>query len=317
MIKTKIFLLFIYPLVVFASTNANASIPRIVPYQGSIQSSGSPVNGIVAIEFFVCPEPEKKSSCFTETKDVVANNGIFRTTLGSEGNEIPNLIFQNAQNGIYVSLVVNEVTLEGFQRVVSTPFAIRSKDTDVLPVGTMMHYFGNEAPEGWIIANGESIMYPPCSPEVSLCDEKYRNLVEHLNAILPPEEPDEESIAKLPSMQGRFARGLDTTGGINPDGESLSVGMTQEDALQGHSYQVEYGEHDSIEGKWEWSDMRLSNPAEGVMDYSSSSASWSIIKDSNGSTPVATAPVIHEHGEPNYSSETRPTSMFVNWLVKY
>ncbi len=94
-------------------------------------------------------------------------------------------------------------------------------DTD-LPVGVVCSYMGTMAPVGWLLCNGATI--PPGTEFQEL-----RNLIG----------------ATAPDLRGRFIRGWDPEGLLDPDGVGRELGQAQEDMVGDHSHFIGYG-HSSV-----------------------------------------------------------------------
>jgi len=109
-----------------------------------------------------------------------------------------------------------------------------------LPAGSLMSFFGTEAPPGWLVADG-SIIDSTDSPELE-------PLVSHLRKIGPDFAIQEnEHAARLPDLRGVFLRGQNlgrspSTG--NPMPGVDTVGLYQMDGTRKRSYKVTTeGEH--------------------------------------------------------------------------
>jgi hypothetical protein len=80
-------------------------------------------------------------------------------------------------------------------------------------VGTIVAYMGKSAPKGWLICDGKAVS----------------DSHEELKAIIGENTPD---------LRGRFLRGLDLTGAIDPDGKTRALGSVQEDELKSHAHSL-------------------------------------------------------------------------------
>jgi hypothetical protein len=81
-----------------------------------------------------------------------------------------------------------------------------------MPVGTIVAYRGIIAPDGWLICDGTKI------------DAEHKDLRRMVGE-------------STPNLQGRFLRGLDPSGTIDPEGKTRALGSQQEDKLKRHQHQ--------------------------------------------------------------------------------
>lgn len=149
------------------------------------------------------------------------------------------------------------------------------------PAGTVAAFAGSAAPEGWLLCDGSS---------VSSAD--YPAL---FAAIGTSWGGDGSPSFNLPDLRGRFLRGLDVTGTVDPDAAQRKdkngtvvgavVGSLQEDEFKSHyHYQGagsagtygRYGStggltavwHSDIDGEWSpgWQDAALNTSTQGGME---------------------------------------------------
>jgi hypothetical protein len=132
---------------------------------------------------------------------------------------------------------------------------------DNFPVGTVVAYMGNAAPDGWLLCDGTDV------------PAQCRELIK----VIGP---------KKPNMQGRFLRGLDPTGTVDPDGKTRALGSPQEDELKHHTH--------TCDG------MKIIDAERGMnIDY--------------GGKRQLPGVTIGETG----GAETRPKNSAVNFIIKY
>ena len=91
--------------------------------------------------------------------------------------------------------------------------ALASVSKSVMPVGTVIHFYGTTAPAGWLPCDGS--FFSPVSYPL-------------LHALLGTD--------RTPDMRGLFVRGYDPTGVVDPDGASRTLGSVQEDELKSHGH---------------------------------------------------------------------------------
>ena len=82
-----------------------------------------------------------------------------------------------------------------------------------IPIGTVVAYFGNTAPDGWLLCDGNAF-----------AAGTYPDLATLLGSV------------NTPDLRGVFLRGIDNGRGFDPD--SRTLGSYQEDAFQGHSHHL-------------------------------------------------------------------------------
>ena len=110
----------------------------------------------------------------------------------------------------------------------------------------------------------------------------------------------------VPDLRGRFIRGVDVAGGIDPGDrktpsgdKSFAVGTVQADAFQGH-------EHDYTAcGEGE-----MAGPSEGnVLGSLPLTSTTGILEDTDDSGT--------DDGSPRTSTETRPVNLALNYLIRW
>ncbi|MCP4133072.1 MAG: hypothetical protein GY754_19050 [bacterium] len=148
------------------------------------------------------------------------------------------------------------------------------------PTGTIVPFAGPEAniPDGWVLCNGSSVSR-----------DTYNNLFQ---AIGTSWGSADGSSFNLPNLQGRFLRGLDIAGSIDP---GRSVGSYQNDAFQDHLHQWSFWEADSTNkgehsNAWDTNDYKITAKRTQNTSYSANGRS---------------------------ATETRPKNAAVNYIIKY
>ncbi len=87
----------------------------------------------------------------------------------------------------------------------------------LVPVGSIVAYWGDDAPAGWVLCDGRSLDD----------DSKF----DVLRKLVGNNTPD---------LRGQFLRGLDTSGNVDPQA-GRQVGDLQEDAIEEHQHPFELG----------------------------------------------------------------------------
>jgi hypothetical protein len=162
----------------------------------------------------------------------------------------------------------------------------------VFPTGAIVAYWGaGSPPDGWLFCNGMSIDRTE-NPE-------YAKLVTHLNRVAGKEAGD---TAKLPDLRGVFLRGLNHTGTSqekrakhDPDTDR-TIGDLQEDKIARHIH-------------------RFLMPWQTKMGGSGSGYEDQLRKDKNAWREHFTGDTEEDFSE-EYSSETRPVNVAVNFIIK-
>lgn len=114
---------------------ATDSVPRVVPYQGTLSRDGDPVTGSVALRFTLW---DGEAQVWTEDHEVLASAGRFSVLLGSVSPVESTL---RSADALDLSVTVlngpgpeDDVALTGRQRFVSAPLALwaaSAADVDV------------------------------------------------------------------------------------------------------------------------------------------------------------------------------------------
>ncbi len=170
----------------------------------------------------------------------------------------------------------------------------RAVNTSIIaPPGAVVAFAGNNPPEGWLLCDGRL---------VSRYD--YPELYE---AIGTAWGGDGNPNFHLPDMRGRFIRGLDISGFIDPDckermdvhGNKVGamIGSLQEDVFKGHSHLVK-----ATGGT---NNMNLESPScTGFAGWDSHYSKYTI---GNGEPFI----------QPSGGSETRPKNAAMHYIIKY
>ncbi|MBQ6772095.1 MAG: tail fiber protein [Bacteroidales bacterium] len=93
----------------------------------------------------------------------------------------------------------------------------------VVPIGTIGAFAMEKVPKGWLICDGKEYRI-----------ELFQELFDTIGTTFTPEETTLGFFC-VPDLQGRFIRGWDMEGNVDPERE---LGDYQEDAIQGHSHKV-------------------------------------------------------------------------------
>lgn len=171
----------------------------------------------------------------------------------------------------------------------------RAVNTSIIaPPGAVVAFAGNNPPEGWLLCDGRLVSrydYP-----------------ELYNAIGTAWGGDGNPNFKLPNLQGRFIRGLDISGFIDPDcnerqdiyGNKVGavIGSLQEDVFKNHNH--------ALRGALGTTNMDIFNEScTGVAGWSHSQNGYA--------TGSSDKPFIWPAG----GKETRPKNVAMHYIIKY
>ena len=197
----------------------------------------------------------------------------------------------------------------------------------VIPPGTVMPYFGDASPPGWLICDGRAVS---------------RTEYARLFAVLGTRcgEGDGASTFNVPDLRGRFLRGRDGGSARDPDAASRehmapggaagdAPGSVQGDAFAAHNHGGGVHSHDHrsgplyIPGSFGAVPHGLANgQVSGFPTYTlHSTINWHAISSSPAAPGARIAslgimdsgPVVQEQG----GAETRPQNVSVNYLIKH
>ncbi len=242
--------------------SAPVSATRLIPFQGRVtDGGGQPLQGVFRVTFTIYDEATGGEALYTESHtDVSVIGGQINVLLGSlvslddpNGDQNPGdaVAFDETLRprylGIKVGADTNQEMVPRHQLVPS--FHARIADTTVdggvdtpqlkdgavttekidptvlLPPGAIMPYGGSTAPPGWVMCDGAE--YDGTLPE-------FNRLFDAIGLSFG----GSGNMFKVPDLRGQFLRGLDTSGSVDPDGASRSVGSTQGTAIVPLSGQV-------------------------------------------------------------------------------
>lgn len=192
--------------------------------------------------------------------------------------------------------------------------------TSFIPVGAVLAFASQRAPQGWLICNGDELRI-----------EDYTNLYEVIgDAFNRTNTP--EGFFCLPDLQGQFIRGWDADGNVD---SQRDFGSSQEDAFQGHKHSFilkdnttsESGEHNHTINGW---DEIFQTP--GLLSSGSKTATYIYNKNPETGIRKVSDSGLHTHLLPEMSvgdaqnsifdpikvdKETRPKNIALLYCIKY
>jgi microcystin-dependent protein len=179
---------------------------------------------------------------------------------------------------------------------------IKDKTGFIMPVGTILSYGGETAPEGWLLCNG---------------DAKSRTDFADLFAAIGTNfgQGDGSATFNVPDLRGIFLRGAGTNGqmidaGGNPF--SATLGEYQNDSYQAHGHLSPgyyYYAGDGTASPWDQTHTNWIDGTGRVQDRTSGNASrYRAVSKSSYEDGA---------GVPRTGTETRPANAAVNYIIKY
>ncbi len=186
----------------------------------------------------------------------------------------------------------------------------------ILPIGTIIIFSTPTAPEGFLICDGSWVS-----------KGKYPILYNIIGDIFGE---DNGEMFRLPDLRGRFVRGYDNIGLIDPD---HPFGECQDDAFQGHSHKTDWTELKTSENG-EHSHIIIAEPFNrysngyGSMEYVhevrdyNNSTNFSKSTNNNGKHNHTLPNIIlgdvcsNRYGKVKVSTETRPKNISLIFCIK-
>jgi microcystin-dependent protein len=307
------------------SSLANAGVPASFTYQGVVMNSAgtapltsvisltlslydptgtcllyqeqqanidlSQTNGTFAVQVGSVPGTSKRTLLdqALPMTSVFANNGQILAasttncsagyTPGTTDNRLLRVSVTNGGSTVTISpdLQINAVpnamvaeTLQGY-----TPTNIYT------PVGSLVAMATTSCPAGYVVTNGQSLVRSSFPALFTAIGTTYGFQT--------------STTFNVPDTRGYFLRGLDTTGTVDVNGSTRTVGSTEQDSMQGHVHQIngDVGGAGSI--------------SVGFTDSTSARG------------PGTTTGPISDgtNGTPRVTAETRPKNFAVNYCIKF
>lgn len=208
--------------VAVGAARADTAVPPLVNYQGTLtDESGAAIpDGMKKLEFNLYDAALAGNLVWGPQvfDNVPVVGGRFNVILGTTDSQGRSVTDAFGASERYLSFKVGNAgaDLSGVkelaprQRILSAPFALRALHG--VPVGSIMAYFGNTAPEGWLLCDGRALT------DTSLKDSKFAALKAHLTGL---------GSSAIPDLRGRVIAGPDQMGQaaanriLNANGRSL------------------------------------------------------------------------------------------------
>ncbi|MBL8912694.1 MAG: tail fiber protein [Archangium sp.] len=281
------------------------TIPRQITYRGFLERDSVPVSGQLEIGFTLVSTDG--GTTWRESHVVQVASGHFSADIGEDGG-IPAVLLDDP--GVSLSVQVQPSTngpiLAGSQRLLSVPFSQRallaqraqaaSTATDVLatqvvPPGVVSAFAGTVPPVGWLLCDGRAVD---------------RGTYAALFGAIGTSSGvgNGTTTFNLPDYRGRFLRGVDNGAGRDVDSATRiadnggnagsQVGSAQPDELRSHQHPLMILSGSSTGG--------------GAYNVNANGTNWQL----NGSLFPFGGIAAGVGGV-----ETRPTNVYVNFIVKY
>ncbi|MCP4133541.1 MAG: hypothetical protein GY754_21410 [bacterium] len=231
--------------------------------------SGTQSNSANGLQQAITLNESRISTNETELSNQYSRIGVNETELSSQYSRIG--VNETALSSQYSRIGANESQINKLNDLVEI----------ASPVGTIVPFAGPEAniPDGWLLCDGDSYDR-----------DSYPDLFQAIGTSWGA--PDSSQF-NLPDFQGRFLRGLDIAGTIDP---GRSVGSYQDDAFQDHRH------------TWSFYEADIDSHSDRVNYWDTSSSNPS-------STPQTQYTSYSYNGRS--AAETRPKNAAVNYIIKY
>lgn len=130
----------------------SAETPLIINYQGHLQdNAGIPVDRVLDIVFRIYDSPQNGNVLWQEPQTITVSKGLFSAQLGAAAEfPINPLIFGNGLTYLAVVIDGNEIARE---RLVASPYAIRSGTSDMADLAQNATLLQGQPPSGFAPAD--------------------------------------------------------------------------------------------------------------------------------------------------------------------
>ena len=289
-------------LILAATNRADAQGTTAITYQGRLNTSGNPANGLYDLSFAVYDanvEGNLIAGPITNTA-VAVSNGLFTVTL-----DFGSGVFTGTN--YWVEMAVSPLgtgtfsTLAPRQPLTPAPYAISlvsPQATALNPAGAIIAFGGTNVPNGYLLCDGSAVSRTT-----------YAALFAAIGTAWGA--GDGSTTFHLPDMRGVFLRGVDNGRGQDPDTASRTaskaggntggaVGSFQSDAFASHNHQPP-GAPGTGFLTW-WNPGGCANGADAAL---AAIQAGGITCGLSWATAAAGG------------SESRPKNVYVNYIIKY
>jgi hypothetical protein len=295
--KSKLFLLSFLMLLTIATNYAQSSASQSgIAVQGIARDSNNTAIADQEITFTCTIYYDTDKNIYSkDIKAVTDNFGVFSIVLevdpSKNGEFFNNLVYLKIEDKTNSTLISDEL----FKHV---PYAISANNG--VPTGSIMPYIGGNAPEGWVLCNGQNLNAIDGSA----------NLRALLNSNIAP------------NLQGRFLKGVGTSVEANVEPISLNTPQSQSQSLKSHTHNkgslvandnkaIPNNRNVPISTTWAGRQIRDGETTGNIAPFPYYGATVLENNDTN-----------HQHtisgitGSTGNSNEVRPSSYGVNYIIK-
>lgn len=159
--KIMLFMYVIVVITIILSAQSQAgTVPPYVNYQGTLTGVNGPVTGYHDLSFKIYTDPDSTNSKYLVWGPqtfpfVLFSNGSFNVILGNDKNN-KNITEAFISDKTYLEITVdNGDPILPRQQILTAPYAFNALHG--VPVGTVVAFYGNTAPEGWLLCQGQAI----------------------------------------------------------------------------------------------------------------------------------------------------------------
>ena len=306
---------------VFSVGIATAQAPEAIPYQAVVRNNSGNIiaNKSIGLRFSIRDLASTGTIVYQETQTATTNAlGLFSVNVG-QGTLVfgyQALTVVNWQSGSKFLEIEIDTTggttykVLGTQQLLSVPYALSASNG--VPSGTIIAFGGDSIPTGWLACDFSAVSrttYPALFKAIGI------------NWGIG----DGISTFNLPDLRGLFLRGVAGLAGVaadpdvanriaeNANGGSTGnkVGSYQPHAFQGHIHALN---SNILEGGQNTTATNTGLQVGGSF-YNVGTLGTSSPGNADNSVTTPTSDGIH--GTPSISSETRPSNVYVNYIIKY
>jgi microcystin-dependent protein len=301
-------------------------VPEVINYQGRLTDAGGASlagesGGTFRLRFEIFAQATGGAAGWAEERDAVVIGGIFNVALGGAGGaavgEVPNDLgaaFAEPLRFLQSTIVSGPTiaapqTLAPRQQLMSVPFALTAEEAGNaensanlngkpgsfwMPSGGMIAYGGTTDPAGWLICDGRALS------RTGIYSELFTAIGTTFGA------GNGSTTFNIPDSRGLILRAsgsqiLNGSAKVGP-----AVGSKQEDQFQGHKHFLSYVNEPTIAG------------IQGSTGGGSANVTWQQANNANTNLLEVGNPRNDGlHGAPRIGSETRASSLGVNYIIKY
>jgi microcystin-dependent protein len=320
----------IFTLIIFCALSCLAlaqqpdSVPKLINYQGKLTNAEGLAlqNGNYEVRFTLWDAASGGNLVWGEDRTITLVGGVFNVALGGAGSTpvagagVNDIAYAFGSKNRFLETTIlsgpglaGEQTLAPRQQMVSVPFAFQSNTAEEatnsaklagqepsfwVPTGTIVAYGGEVAPPGWLLCDGQAILREGLYATLfATIGTRYGN-GNGLNTF------------NVPNALGLVLRG---TGSRYVNGRTKTgpaLGEAQEDQFQGHRHSIFRNNVKGLFGAF--------NNGGYLLDGGDHNPSYTA---GVYNTSVRDSITDGVNGNPRIGSETRVSSLGVNYIIKY